>query len=198
MEIFINDKKIENNNYKSLTLPELLKKAKDNLNNEILKEIFVNGVEVNEKYLKESLLDIKDIKKIKFVTQKTEKLIKNSLKEAEEYLPKLKEGILEAADYFRNGEEEKANNRYQQTLNGLEWYTDVIIKILAILNDEELYKESQKLINDLNEPLTDLMTAYNKDDIVLVADILEYEITEYIDNFIEFNKKVKLKYNEFY
>ena len=195
MKIFVNDKKIENDNYKSLTLPKLLKKIKSNLDNEILKKIYVNEVEVNEKYLKESLLDIKDIKKIKFVTQKTKILIKNSLKETTNYLPKLKEGILDAADHFRNGDEEKVNNIYQQILNGIEWYTDVITKILSIIQQDELSKEGQKIIKGLNESLSELMIAYKKDDIILVADILEYEIVDFIDDFINLNDRIHCKFN---
>jgi hypothetical protein len=148
-------------------------------------------VQVNEKYLRESLLDKEDIEKIKFVTQNTEELVKNSLNEADDYLPKLKKGILDTADYFRNGEDEKGNNTYQQIVEGLEWYTDIITKILSIINHEELYNESQEVIKDLNEPLTELMEAYNKNDIVLIADILEYEIFEYVETMIEFNDKIK-------
>ena len=190
MKIYLNDKKIDES-YNSLALPNLLSQVKADLEDEVLKEICVNEVKVNEKYLNESLVDKEDIDKIKFVTQKTEDLIKNSLKEADEYLPKLKKGVLDAADYFRNGEDEKANNKYQQVLNGLEWYTDVITRILSILNVESLYSQRQKIIKDLNETLTNLMVAYNKEDIVLVADILEYEIADFIDEFIELNNQVK-------
>jgi hypothetical protein len=196
LKVYINDKKLKYENYSSLTLPELLKKIKNDLDNEILREIYVNEVQVNEKYLRESLLDKEDIEKIKFVTQNTEELVKNSLNEADDYLPKLKKGILDTADYFRNGEDEKGNNTYQQIVEGLEWYTDIITKILSIINHEELYNESQEVIKDLNEPLTELMEAYNKNDIVLIADILEYEIVDYIERFIELNNKAKNNFEE--
>lgn len=190
MKIYINDREIEDE-YNSLTLPEILDKIKTNLDNEILQEIQINEVEVNEKYLKDSLIEKEDIDEINFITQKTGDLIKNTINQAADYLPKLKEGIAETADYFRNGEEKKGNNKYQQIIDGIEWYNDVITKILTIINNEKLYNESQELIKELNKPLTELIVAYNKDDIVLVADILEYEIVDYIDEFIEFNRKLK-------
>lgn len=189
MKIYINNKEIKDE-YNSLTLPEILDKIKNDLDNEILQEIQINEVEVNEKYLKDSLVEKEDIDEIHFITQKTEDLIKNTLNQAADYLPKLKDGIVDTAALFRNGEEEKANNKYQQIIDGIDWYTDVLSKISKIIGDENLYNESQELIKGFNKPLTELMVAYNKNDIVLVADILEYEIVDYIDDFIEFNEKL--------
>ena len=197
MKIYLNKKEV-GEKFQSLALPELLKKIKDDLENEILKQIFINEVEVNEKYLKESLINKEDIDEIRFVTQRTEDLIKETLQEADDYLPKLKKGILKTVKHFRDDELQKANNNYQNILEGIEWYLDVVNKIISIFDDEELYDDYQKSVKNINEKLTELMVSYKKEDMVLVADILEYEITEYIDNFIEFNKKVKLKYNEFY
>lgn len=195
LKVYLNDRELDEN-FKSVSLPDLLIKIKGSLENQILKQIFVNEVEVNEKYLKESLLDKKDIDEIRFVTQKTEDLIEETLKEADEYLPKLREGVLNTAKKFRNDESKKANNKYQNILKGIEWYIDVINKIISILDEEELYNKYQKLVKRMNEQLTKVMTAYNKDDIVLVADILEYEIVEFIDEFKELNDKLILIINK--
>ena len=197
LKIYLNDREVDEN-FKSLSLPDLLIKIKDDLKDQILKQIFVNEVEVNEKYLKESLLDKDDIDELRFITQKTEDVIEETLKEADEYLPRLKNGVLTTAKKFRDDENEAANKKYQNILEGIEWYVDVLNKIISILDDEELYNKHQKLVKKMNEQLSQLMVAYNKDDMVLVADILEYEIEEYIDKFIELNQKVNLKYNEVY
>ncbi|MFW6016067.1 MAG: hypothetical protein ACOCRK_06485 [bacterium] len=95
-------------------------------------------------------------------------------------MPKLNRCIKDTVLLFRNEREEEANNEYQLIIDGLEWYTGVIIKITSLLDQKDLSKEIKQLINDMNKPLSDLMVAYNKDDYVLVADILEYEIVEYV------------------
>ena len=70
--------------------------------------------------------------------------------------------------------------------------TETLARLFLLINDY------QKSVKNINEKLTELMVSYKKEDRVLVVHIWECESTEYIDNFIEFNKKVKLKYNEFY
>jgi len=190
MIIYLNNEEISEK-YNSLELPNILKEIKNNLEDEILNKILVNGVEVNEKYLMETLIEKKDIKKLQFITKNTENLIKETIKEASEYLPKLKNGISDTVSYFRNGEEKQAHDNYQLVMDGLEWYTGVIIKVLSLLDEQELYNKAEKMIKKLNRPLSDMMVAYNKQDYVLVADILEYEIIEYVVKFIDINEKIK-------
>jgi len=190
MIIYLNNEEISEK-YNSLELPNILKEIKNNLEDEILNKILVNGVEVNEKYLMETLIEKKDIKKLQFITKNTENLIKETIKEASEYLPKLKNGISDTVSYFRNGEEKQAHDNYQLVMDGLEWYTGVIIKVLSLLDEQELYNKAEKMIKKLNRPLSDMMVAYNKQDYVLVADILEYKIIEYVVKFIDINEKIK-------
>lgn len=190
MIIYLNNEEISEK-YNSLELPNILKEIKNNLEDEILNKILVNGVEVNEKYLMETLIEKKDIKKLQFITKNTENLIKETIKEASEYLPKLKNGISDTVSYFRNGEEKQAHDNYQLVMDGLEWYTGVIIKVLSLLDEQELYNKAEKMIKNINRPLSNMMVAYNKQDYVLVADILEYEIIEYVDRFIDINEKIK-------
>lgn len=189
MIIYLNNEEI-NGKYNSLELPDILKEIKNNLEDEILQGIIVNDVEVNEKYLKETLIAKKDIKTLKFITKKTEKLIKETIVEAAEYLPKLKKGISDTVSHFRNGEEKQAHDNYQLIMDGLQWYTGVLLKIISLLDEQELYNKAEDMIKELNKSLSDVMVAYNKQDYVLVADILEYEIIEYVDSFIDLNNKI--------
>jgi len=191
VKIFLDEKPI-GENYNNLTLPEILTKVKNNLEDKILKDIYINGVEVNEKYLREALIDIDDVKKIEFFTQDTNSLIKETLEEASEYLPRLKDGTKKTAQLFRNSDD-KAVQNYQLILNGLEWYIETVSQVTSLMNNEEYYQKGQNMINDINKTLSDLMVAYNKEDFVLVADILEYEIVETIEELIEFNKILILK-----
>jgi len=190
LKIFLNEDKL-NDEYESLTFPQLLDTIKENLEDSILKQIYVNGIEVNEKYLQDSFLKKEDIKVVKFTTQTTKELITDTLKQIDNYLPKLKKGTLDTVNHFRNDEIEKGNNKYQYIIEGLEWYTGVISKIVSLLGNEDIYNKGQEMLNELNKTLTEIMVTHKKDDLVLLADILEYEIVDYIDDFIEFNNKIK-------
>jgi hypothetical protein len=189
LKIYLNDKELDNE-YRFLTLPELLESVKDDIENRILKLILVNGTEVEEKYLSEKLIDKEDIQVIKFVTQRTDELIKGTLNQIDEYLHKLKDGIEETVDLFRTGETNKANKMYQQIIEGLDWYIQVTTKILSLLNTEGLKKKGNNKLNDLNEILGEIMEAQENEDTVLIADILEYEISRYIEEFMDFNDEI--------
>lgn len=189
MKIFINNKKFKEEKYKDLTLPELLEEFKSKFDDEIIHSIQINEVEVNEKYLKESLIDKDEINKIEFFTKKTSSLINETLDEANEYLPKLRKGTEQTASLFRNSDNEAIKN-YHLILNGLEWYIEALSQITSLINNKNYYQKGQKMINEINKTLSDLMVAYNKEDFVLVADILEYEIVDIIENLYEFNNKL--------
>jgi len=186
VKIFLDEKPL-GEEFNDMNLPEILSKIQNNLEGRILKAILINEVEVNEKYLKESLIDKDEINKIEFFTKKTSSLINETLDEANEYLPKLKKGTKQTASLFRNSDD-KAIKNYQLILNGLEWYIEASSQITSLMNNEDYYQQGQNMINEINKILSDLMVAYNKEDFVLVADILEYEIVDIVEDLIEFNK----------
>ncbi|MFW5795448.1 MAG: hypothetical protein ACOCV1_08205 [Bacillota bacterium] len=190
--IKINGKKIEFKDHKT-NIKKIIEyvnsKTKEN---EIIKDnVLLNGTKTNIKYLLDSDLSINDIDLIEFYTQKVDKLIDETINQASKYLPKLNSGIKDVVSLFRNGQEKETHNKIRLIIDGLEWYTTVIIKITSLLDQKDLSKEIKQLINNMNKPLSDLMVAYNKDDYVLVADILEYEIFEYVETMIEFNERIK-------
>lgn len=189
MKIFIDENEL-GEKYKGLTLPEILKSVKNSLKDKILKKIYINNVEVNERYLAESLLEKDDIEIIKFATQGTTDLVKETLDEIDKYLPVLRTGVMDTADLFRNGKNKEANEKYQQVIEGIGWYIEATLNILSINGKEGIYEEGQGNLNSFNKILSDLMVAHKKNDNILLADILEYEVSEFINVFINFNKAV--------
>lgn len=186
MRIYINDKEIKKD-YSDLNLPQLLEEVRNDLDQKIIKKIIINEVEVNERYLRESLIEKEDVNEIKFILQNTKTLIKETLEEIDNYLPKLKKGCIETADLFRNGNFNNANKKYQNIIEGISWYSQTITNIVNLVNKEKyITKINNKLIS-LNEILNELMQAYGNEDNILIADVLEYEIPEFIDDFVDIN-----------
>ncbi|PUU86215.1 MAG: hypothetical protein CI948_2909, partial [Halanaerobium sp.] len=74
------------------------------------------------KYFQETELDLERFEEIKFETQKINKLINETIKEAESYLPKLKAGLNESAKLFRRKDYSKASKLFNQVVDGIEWY----------------------------------------------------------------------------
>ncbi|KXS40474.1 MULTISPECIES: hypothetical protein [unclassified Candidatus Frackibacter] len=169
---------------------EVLNGIYSRLNNEIISNIFINDVEVNESYLIENNYNLDQISNIKFKTTKVNILIQETLEQADEYLPKLRKGIIETTELFRQGNIEEGNQKYQLCLEGLEWYTDALESILSLISNDQLKEEGKNKLTNINTILVDIMKAFQNEDMVFVADLLEYEILDYIDDFIKFNKKL--------
>ena len=189
MKIFINEQEL-NKDFSSYEIPQILEIVKSDLKNEIIKKIILNEVEINQRYLKESLVEKKGINKLKFITQKTDQLILETLDEIDSYLPRLKKGCLDAAELYRNGQIEKGNQKYQLILDGLSWYTNSIFNIVNLLDNNDFKEQVNYNLLSLNEFLDELKTAQENEDNILIADILEYEIIEFIKKFISLNKKI--------
>lgn len=100
------------------------------------------------------------------------------LQTALEYAQKLNQGTIQAAQYYRNGEIEKGHEYVTMITEGLEW----LINGLVILEDVLIKELDVTTINDLIE---EYITATENDDIVLMADLLEYEIAETIQSWYE-------------
>ncbi|MFW6025757.1 MAG: hypothetical protein ACOCRX_05380 [Candidatus Woesearchaeota archaeon] len=191
MKIYLNNKEMENE-YKFMPLDELFTYIQKNLKDKIVKVIKVDGVEIKPKDFCKMKKD--NINSIRFITQETKELIKETLVEVENYLPRLKEGILDLAELYRNGKLEKTNQKYQLIVDGVEWYVSVMNKIISLKesneDDEDTIDQYFKNMQRLNKFLEEIVIAKENDDFILIADIFRYEIVDVIENFRQINKKL--------
>lgn len=190
MKLYLDDKKI-NKDYSEFTITQILDDVKAELDDKIIKKIYLNKIQINEKYLKESLVNKEDINEIRFITQNNDNLIKETLKSIDSYLPRLKKGCVDTAYLFRNGELDKANNKIQLIFDGINWYTESTNSIVILLESKKLQKKIYEHLISINSFLEELNEAQEKEDNILIADILEFEIVEFIDIFIDLNKDIK-------
>jgi len=190
MKIYINDKEIEED-YSSFSFSEITNKINSSLEGKIIEKIFLNEIEINQSYLNELPIEKDNIKSIKYVTNNIDNLILETLEQIDSYLPNLKSGCLEASNFYRNGDFSKANDKYQLLLDGLSWYIDSTYKILSLIDLYKLNKKFDDYLLTFNEYLNELENAQKNDDDILVADILEYEVIDFIDKFIMLNDRIK-------
>ena len=111
-------------------------------------------------------------------------LVATNLVNALDYLKKLIPGFEQAADLFRAGNEQEANKYYLQILDGIDWFSQVVSIImnpdegkleLLDADDENLQVRQEKLTDLMNQ----MLEANKNQDWVLLADILEYEMTPF-------------------
>lgn len=124
------------------------------------KPVDINSLEVE-------LADLKD-------------LVATNLSNALDYLEKLIPGFDQAADLFRTGNEQEANKYYIQILDGMDWFSEVVN---VVMSSEGEGQEPENSLQVRQAKLTDLMSqmleANKNQDWVLLADILEYEMTPF-------------------
>ena len=107
-------------------------------------------------------------------------LVATNLSNALDYLEKLIPGFDQAADLFRTGNEQEANKYYIQILDGMDWFSEVVN---VVMSSEGEGQEPENSLRIRQAKLTDLMSqmleANKNQDWVLLADILEYEMTPF-------------------
>ena len=107
-------------------------------------------------------------------------LVATNLSNALDYLEKLIPGFDQAADLFRTGNEQEANKYYIQILDGMDWFSEVVN---VVMSSEGEGQEPENSLQVRQAKLTDLMSqmleANKNQDWVLLADILEYEMTPF-------------------
>ena len=188
MEIYINENQIE---AEAVTdKKDVLELVETNLDNEIIDTIQLDDVEISLEYFQENDLDLKRIEKINFESQKVEQLIKETLLEAEDYLPKLKNALNNSAEFFKNGKEADASDLLDKTLEGIQWYLEVINGIMSLIDNKELKNKGNKILSDFTQALNRAMVALQNEDYDYLGDLLEVEMVEYLDKLKDFNQEL--------
>jgi len=98
-------------------------------------------------------------------------LMRDTLEQAVEYLPKLIGGIEVVADRFQTGKEKQAIALFSDVLDGLEWINDAVNLTMPFW-DGSIGIDPQVL----QEPLKAMAEAWENRDYTLISDILDYEI----------------------
>lgn len=187
MNIYLNEELLEiktNNNR------EIAEKINSELEEEIIEKIYLDEVEVSLDYFLNNQLELENFDEIKFITKDISLLIKESLEATEEYLPKLQDGIKETAAELRNENHQNASELLNKSIDGLEWYLNILNSILDLREEDALSKNLKNYTEKFNIALNRAMIALKKEEYNDLADLLEAEIISYIDTFSEFNKQL--------
>jgi len=91
------------------------------------------------------------------------------LRTAYEYLNKLTQGTLQAAEYFHSGQEYKGFQSVSLIADGTLWLVGAIELTRQVQKEEVRTEGIMTITNEINE-------AMQKNDTVLIADLLEFEI----------------------
>ena len=110
-------------------------------------------------------------------------IINKNIENVDAYLIRLIPGIEKSVELFRTGNEQEANKFFINIVDGIDWFSQVLDMVLAAKGISPDTVFDGKSIQDRRASLMDLtqqMVDANKNqDWVLLADLLEYEILPY-------------------
>ena len=185
MKISINGAEAEESSFQGETLKEVLDVILKSRRDSYVRRIWLEGQEVSSSAMDTLMTSITSIELLELELAHLGDLLANNLANAKEYLEKLIPGFQKAADLFRMGNEQEAHKFYLQILDGIDWFSQVVLNIVKSRGNQV---EGQSL-GDRQEKLTGLMTqmleANQNQDWVLMADLLEYEMIPYYEDWQE-------------
>ena len=185
MKISINGAEAEESSFQGETLKEVLDVILKSRRDSYVRRIWLEGQEVSSNAMDTLMTSITSIELLELELAHLGDLLANNLANAKEYLEKLIPGFQKAADLFRMGNEQEAHKFYLQILDGIDWFSQVVLNIVKSRGNQV---EGQSL-GDRQEKLTGLMAqmleANQNQDWVLMADLLEYEMIPYYEDWQE-------------
>ncbi len=131
---------------------------------------------------------VSEIQTLEIETSTLSESILRNIDNAEEYLNKLLPGIERAAELFRSENELEANKFFIKIVDGIDWLSQVFQIVIAAQNRRpETYEINGTTIkarqDKLKELIQQMATANENQDWVLLADLLEYEIHPYYEEW---------------
>ncbi len=110
-------------------------------------------------------------------------IINKNIENADAYLIRLIPGIEKSVELFRIGSEQEANKFFINIIDGIDWLSQVLDMVLAAKEISPDTVFNGKSIQDRRASLVDftqqMVDANKNQDWVLLADLLEYEILPY-------------------
>jgi len=149
----------------------------------VVRSIKIDGQESSPDSSEAQRTQISEIATLEVEISTLADMINKNIENADAYLIRLIPGIEKSVELFRIGNEQEANKFFVKIVDGIDWFSQVLDIILTAkeISPETVFEG--KSIQDRRTSLVDLtqqMVDANKNqDWVLLADLLEYEILPY-------------------
>jgi hypothetical protein len=149
----------------------------------VVRSIKIDGQESSPDSSEAQRTQISEIATLEVEISTLSDMINKNIENADAYLIRLIPGIEKSVELFRMGNEQEANKFFVKIVDGIDWFSQVLDIILTAKEISPDTVFEGKSIQDRRTSLVDLtqqMVDANKNqDWVLLADLLEYEILPY-------------------
>ena len=184
MKLLVNGKE-ETFSYMGETLGDLLLHIeKEGLpQGNVVRTIKIDGQESSPDTPEAQKTPLSEIATLEVEISTLSDIINKNIENADAYLIRLLPGIEKSVELFRMGNEQEANKFFINIIDGVDWLSQVLDTILTAkaispdtVFDGKSIQDRQASLVDLTQQMVD---ANKNQDWVLLADLLEYEILPY-------------------
>lgn len=185
MRIFLDGKVVESDGWSIRTVGQLMRNL-DNLpqlSNRLIESVVVDGIELQD-WEANSAVKLPEDAHIHVKTQTVVELLASAVKSAKEYLPRLDDGAVRAASLLQEGRTPEAFRLVGQLVEGLQWYTEFVGSLAALMPQEE--PRASERLTELGNVMAELLQSWEGQDHTLLADLLEYELSPQMQRGLEF------------
>lgn len=166
------------------TLREVIGQLEANfqLKGEVICEIQVNGIAINEEdEVRLAETPVTEIESLIICSSEPARLVDQALNSCREFVPHVKQSCIRTSEKLRGNDQALAQSQFIETMEGCYWLVDTLKHIRgASKGPESLKNLDQWTKNESNmaNVVREVVLAYEAKDYVLVADLLEYELSE--------------------
>ena len=149
----------------------------------VVRSVKLNGQESSPESSVTRQTPLSEIEILELEVSTLSGVINKNIENADAYLIRLIPGIEKAVELFRMGNEQEANKFFINIIDGMDWFSQVLDMIMVakeispdtVIGDKSIQDRRASLI-DFTQQMVD---ANKNKDWVLLADLLEYEILPY-------------------
>lgn len=159
--------------------------------NQLVCEIQVNGMTLEEEdEIRFAETTLQEIKEFSVKTGPLSELIGDVAQAFSECIPSVQDTAVHTAECFRSADHKKAHASFAAVLEGCQWLVDTLVYARqASLKEASPF--SACFVDDrwgaaeksFSRMLRQIMVAFEKKDFVLLADLLEYELTTILEEW---------------
>ncbi|MBK8203895.1 MAG: hypothetical protein IPK68_16795 [Bdellovibrionales bacterium] len=157
---------------------------------EVICDIRVNGMFMDGKdEIRFASEKVENLESIEVKSQRPLDLLAETLRSVSEYLPRVRESAIIVAERFQQGSNEEAHRLCLKVLDSCRWLSDWLFLVKKSCGNwadvkvsEDLWRRAELTFTNV---LRDLCSAYENKDFVALADILEYELSNSLEQWLE-------------
>lgn len=172
------------------SLKDLISRLEDEFQGrgEVICEIRVNGMVVHEKdesTFAQSAME--EIESLSIASERPGDLILSTLGSALDYVPRLHKACESTAELMRGSDSRLAQMNFTELLDGCQWLVDTVVYLRSAadsvgnpIKDQLAWRTAEGRFAII---VGDILAAFQKKDFVLVADLVEYDLFNHLEEW---------------